>query len=121
MNQEAIVELDSGVLSVCFNRPEKKNALTQSMYRAATEAIVRAESDAAVKVVVFTGAGDIFTSGNDINDFLSSDCVELGVAECNLEILLENQALPAFSNIKQSHLCIEGFHNFLDIRSEIID
>ena len=71
MNPQAIVELDSGILSVCFNRPEKKNALTQSMYRAATEAIVRAESDAAVKVVVFTGAGDIFTSGNDINDFLS--------------------------------------------------
>ena len=71
MTDQLLTTLEDGVLTVTFNRPEKKNALTLAMYRAATEAITRAEDEAAIKVVVFIGAGDMFTSGNDIGDFLS--------------------------------------------------
>ncbi|MGB3797001.1 MAG: enoyl-CoA hydratase [Alteraurantiacibacter sp.] len=63
---------DGGVLTLLMNRPDKKNALTDAMYGAMADAMERAESDAATRVVVIRGAGDLFCAGNDIGDFLQS-------------------------------------------------
>ena len=54
-----------------FNRPEKKNAMTNGIYDQINEAISRAENEAQIKVVVLTGAGDFFSAGNDIADFMT--------------------------------------------------
>src|ERR1700722_9554444 len=59
------------VLEVVFNRPEKKNALTTAMYAAVTDAFRHADADASIRVVLLSGTGDTFTSGNDIKDFQS--------------------------------------------------
>lgn len=61
-----------GVFTIAINRPDKKNALTFDMYVRLTEAVQRAESDDAVRVIFIHGAGGNFTSGNDLNDFLES-------------------------------------------------
>jgi enoyl-CoA hydratase/carnithine racemase len=61
-----------GILTVTFNRPEKKNALTGAMYNAIADALEAAETDSAVRVVVFTGNGGAFTAGNDLKDFLDN-------------------------------------------------
>ena len=63
--------LADGVLTVTLARPEKKNALTVAMYQAMTEALVAAKADAAVRAVLITGQPGVFTSGNDIEDFMS--------------------------------------------------
>ncbi len=60
------------VLRVQMNRPEKKNALTRAMYAALADAIEMAESAPAIRVITITGVGDVFTSGNDLNDFLQA-------------------------------------------------
>ncbi|WP_428534598.1 enoyl-CoA hydratase [Rhodopila sp.] len=57
------------VLEVIFNRPEKKNALTAAMYGAVVDAFRRADEDPGIRVVLVSGTGDSFTSGNDITDF----------------------------------------------------
>jgi enoyl-CoA hydratase/carnithine racemase len=59
------------VLEIVFNRPEKKNALTGAMYAAVVDAFRHADADASIRVVLLTGTGDTFTSGNDIKDFQS--------------------------------------------------
>ena len=51
-------------------RPEKKNALTVAMYQAMHDALVAAKADNAVRAVLITGQPGIFTSGNDIEDFM---------------------------------------------------
>ncbi len=61
--------LEGGVLQLTMNRPEKKNALNQPMYGALADGIERVESERGVRVLHITGAGDIFTAGNDIKDF----------------------------------------------------
>jgi len=60
----------NNVLTIEIARPEKKNALTQAMYTAMAEALEAANSDAGVRAVLITGQPGIFTSGNDIEDFM---------------------------------------------------
>jgi enoyl-CoA hydratase/carnithine racemase len=64
-------ELSEGVLSVTFARPDKKNAITQAMYAALSEATERARTDDAVRVLLFKAEGDSFSAGNDIADFIA--------------------------------------------------
>jgi len=61
----------NGVATIEIARPEKKNALTIAMYQAMADALRAAKADAAVRAVLITGQPGIFTSGNDIEDFMS--------------------------------------------------
>lgn len=69
MTEHLQVRIDNGVLEITFARPEKKNALTNAMYAAARDALIRAETDPAIRVVLFASSGDAFTAGNDLADF----------------------------------------------------
>ncbi len=60
----------NGVALIEIARPEKKNALTVAMYQAMAEALRGAVADKAVRAVLITGQPGIFTSGNDIEDFM---------------------------------------------------
>ncbi|MDE2369032.1 MAG: enoyl-CoA hydratase [Burkholderiales bacterium] len=59
-----------GVATIEIARPEKKNALTVAMYEAMEQALIAAREDAAVRAVLITGQPGVFTSGNDIEDFM---------------------------------------------------
>ena len=61
----------NGVATIEIARPEKKNALTVAMYQAMSDALAAAQADPAVRAVLITGQPGIFTSGNDIEDFMS--------------------------------------------------
>lgn len=54
-----------------FQRPEKKNALTVAMYATLAAELAAAKDNPGVRAVVLTGAGGIFTAGNDIQDFIA--------------------------------------------------
>jgi enoyl-CoA hydratase/carnithine racemase len=58
------------VLSIEIARLEKKNALTQDMYRAMSKALADADADAKVRAILIHGTRDCFTAGNDLKDFL---------------------------------------------------
>ena len=59
-----------GVATIEIARPEKKNAITGAMYTALANALDAAREDPAVRAVLLTGQPGIFTSGNDIEDFV---------------------------------------------------
>jgi enoyl-CoA hydratase/carnithine racemase len=61
----------NGVATIEIARPEKKNALTVAMYQAMTDAITAAVADNTVRAVLITGQPGIFTSGNDVEDFMT--------------------------------------------------
>jgi 2-(1,2-epoxy-1,2-dihydrophenyl)acetyl-CoA isomerase len=58
-------EQRGGVLTLTLNRP-KANAFDQSLIDALLEALRRAEGDASVRCVVVTGAGRVFSAGQDV-------------------------------------------------------
>ena len=72
MTEHVRVTKADGVLTLTMNRPDKKNALTDAMYRVLADEIVAAGTDAAVRVVVLRGEGDMFTAGNDIAEFAAA-------------------------------------------------
>lgn len=61
---------DNGILTIHFDREEKKNAITAAMYQQLADAIKDAEADSAVRAILFTGKSQVFTAGNDLEDFL---------------------------------------------------
>ena len=61
---------DGKIAITTLCREEKRNALTLEMYRQLTEAIDRFEENVKQRVMIITGAGDFFTSGNDLFDFM---------------------------------------------------
>ncbi len=69
MTEHVVITRIGHVLEVRLNRPEKKNALTRAMYDAMADAFDTADADPSLRVVLLTGTGGTFTSGNDIKDF----------------------------------------------------
>jgi enoyl-CoA hydratase/carnithine racemase len=67
------LSIKDGIAEIEINRPEKKNALTQAMYTGLAEAFSRADADPLVRVVVIRGQSNVFTSGNDLKDFINFD------------------------------------------------
>jgi enoyl-CoA hydratase/carnithine racemase len=71
-NPDIVLVEDIGrVRLITLNRPEKANAFNIELYQRATGALADAEADDAVSVVVFTGAGRVFSGGVDITDMTS--------------------------------------------------
>jgi enoyl-CoA hydratase/carnithine racemase len=69
-SNDILLHTESGVTTITFNRTAKKNSITPAMYAAMDDALVRAEADAQVRVVVFQGDATVFSAGNDVGDFL---------------------------------------------------
>lgn len=69
---QILAKREGAILRLQINRPEKKNALTLAMYREMAAALAEAERDRAVKVILVHGHPDVFSSGNDLGDFMSS-------------------------------------------------
>jgi len=66
-----IFQIHNGVLTLQINRPDKKNALTQTMYKALADGIHAGEKSNDVQVILIRGTEECFTSGNDVNDFVN--------------------------------------------------
>ena len=69
---EILIDSSAGVMTITLNRVDKKNSITSAMYAAMADALMQAESDAAVRALVFQGHETIFSAGNDIGDFLNA-------------------------------------------------
>ncbi len=67
------VKTEGEVCTITLSNPEKGNALGKEMIRGLRDALLRVRDDAAVKVVVLTGAGKVFCTGGDISMFPEFD------------------------------------------------
>jgi enoyl-CoA hydratase/carnithine racemase len=67
---EILTEHSGSILRITLNRPAKKNAMTSSMYTTMAQILNDAANEDDVLVVLWDGAGDSFSAGNDLEDFL---------------------------------------------------
>ncbi len=63
---------ESGVMTIELNRPRKKNAITFAMYGALADALTDASEAPEIRAVMIVGKPDVFTAGNDLQDFLDN-------------------------------------------------
>jgi enoyl-CoA hydratase len=64
-----LFELDNGVARITINRPDKLNALNTTVLAELGEAVTRIETDATIRGVILTGAGNkAFVAGADIGE-----------------------------------------------------
>jgi enoyl-CoA hydratase/carnithine racemase len=83
------VTIEANIMRIALVRPEKKNAITNAMYGLLAEALRRAETDVAVRVVLFEADGDAFTAGNDLNDFAAVATGKVAAHELHVHSFLE--------------------------------
>jgi len=79
------LQIDDGVARLVLNRPERRNALNPQM-RAEVPAAIRMAQESA-RVLVVTGAGDSFCSGQDLGD-------GRGAAALDIERVLRDEYVP---------------------------
>ena len=61
--------LKDNILTLTINRPNARNALSQSMYLLLAQGLEQAQQDELIHVVLIKGMSDIFCAGNDMQDF----------------------------------------------------
>ena len=66
MTNKILYSSGSGIATITLNRPGKRNALDSEMVDGVQQALSRSASDAGVRVVVITGAGQDFCAGADL-------------------------------------------------------
>jgi enoyl-CoA hydratase len=108
---ELEVTQEGPVLTVLFNRPEQRNAMTYAMYDGLEQACVRADEDESVHVLVLRGAGGrAFVAGTDISQFLEFTSGEDGIAyEARIEQVtnrLEDVGVPTVAAVEGA--CVGG-------------
>ncbi len=74
--QDILVHTESKVTTITLSRVDKKNSLTRAMYAALADALLQAQADDAVHVVVLQGDVTVFSAGNDIGDFLAQSSAD---------------------------------------------
>ncbi len=79
MNRELVkVARDGEIATVTLNRPEKLNALNRALRGEFCAAMLELNADAAVAVVIVTGAGRAFSAGLDLNELGAEGLRETG-------------------------------------------
>jgi 2-(1,2-epoxy-1,2-dihydrophenyl)acetyl-CoA isomerase len=68
MYQTILYQTENNICTITLNRPDRFNAFNEEMSKEFMEALKSAERDAEVRVIVITGAGKAFCSGQDLKD-----------------------------------------------------
>lgn len=77
MEHPVLEEIVGNLATLTINRPHTKNALTAGTYAALAQHLSRLDADPGIAAIVLTGADGVFTSGNDIGDFLANPPLDL--------------------------------------------
>lgn len=97
---QILAEQNTHVLHLRFNRIERKNALSLVMYAALADAITHANNDPGIRVVVLGGSGEIFTSGNDLLDFMNEPEIHPQHPVVRFMRALQESAKPVVASVR---------------------
>ncbi len=92
-------EIRDKVLWLRLTRSDKKNALTQDMYRSLNQSLQDAERDDGIHAVVITGSEDSFTAGNDLHDFLSIEKLDDTAPPFEFLYTLSRLSVPVIAGV----------------------
>ena len=108
---EVLVHRDGPIITLTFNRPEARNAMTWGMYERLHQVCEEVDADDSVRVLVLRGAGGkAFVAGTDISQFDAFETGEDGLRyEQDLDRRidrLERVRVPVIAEIQG--VCVGG-------------
>jgi enoyl-CoA hydratase len=99
---------EASTLHIRFNNPARHNALSVDMWEAVPALLAQAEHDEAIRLIVFSGAGDkAFVSGADISQFEDMRAAQEAVR--HYEAMAETALMSIYQCAKPTLACIQGF------------
>lgn len=79
-SEDVLVHRDGPIVTLTFNRPEARNALTWDMYERLHQTCEEVDGDETIRVLVLRGAGGkAFVAGTDISQFTKFETPEDGL------------------------------------------
>ncbi|RLB77280.1 MAG: enoyl-CoA hydratase [Deltaproteobacteria bacterium] len=103
--KDILYEMDPPLAYICLNRPDIKNAFTIEMLDGLYRALLQADSDTTIKVIIIKGKGEAFCAGADIRDMLSGQLRSIGMKKYLAEkvqripLLLQTMNKPVIASI----------------------
>jgi enoyl-CoA hydratase/carnithine racemase len=96
---DILTRKENGICTIEFNRPDKKNAITAAMYQLMADALKDAESDGGVRAIVISGKPEIFTAGNDLEDFIRNPPANNDAPVIQFMMALSHAAKPVIAAV----------------------
>jgi enoyl-CoA hydratase/carnithine racemase len=87
-----VSEQRDSVLWLTLNRPEQRNPLSKAMLSTLHEAILAANEDPSVRVIVVKGSGPVFSAGHDLKEMSLRDGEAREVCESRIRDILDRCA-----------------------------
>ena len=95
MADELLYAVDGAIATITLNAPQRMNTISGPMLRQLTDALVRANEDRAVRVIVLTGAGRAFCAGLNLEaQSKGTDNLSVGSGATPTNIDLRNTPPP---------------------------
>lgn len=105
-NLNVLVTVDGPVATLTLNRPDKRNAVRQSMWAAVAAHVTALTEDPEVRILVVRGAGEHFCAGADISELTNGPGGEYARVNWNAEEALANFPGPTVALIRGN--CVGG-------------
>jgi enoyl-CoA hydratase/carnithine racemase len=105
VTDELRYEKEGALATLTLNRPDRLNAITGPMLAALSEALVDADADPAVRVVIVTGAGKGFCSGLDLKEAAAGQGIGGGVGGAIGRFDLRNAPPTVLHNVDKPTIC----------------
>src|SRR5262244_718225 len=108
--QTILYEVRNQIAFVTFNRPESMNAVNRQMARELVEACKQIEEDSAIRIVIFTGAGDrAFSAGMDLKERAESGTSPIERRQQKLSATIHTQSRAVAAITKPTIAAIRGY------------
>ncbi|RZL86455.1 MAG: enoyl-CoA hydratase [Variovorax sp.] len=102
---DILVHTEAGVMTLTFNRVERKNSITGAMYDALSDALESAAGDTDVRTVLIQGDPTIFSAGNDIGDFMKAAAAPAAPSEADSPAIRFLRTIAAFPKPVVASVC----------------
>lgn len=80
---QILVEKEDKILIIKFNNPKKRNCFNRVAYNEIGRALTDVANDDSVTLVVFTGVGEFYSAGNDLQPAATTDDMDAYIRESN--------------------------------------
>ena len=108
--QTIIYEVRNQIAFVTFNRPGSMNAVNRQMARELVEACKQIEEDNAIRIAIFTGAGDrAFSAGMDLKERAETGTSPIERRQQKLSATIHTQSRAVAAITKPTIAAIRGY------------